>query len=911
MASTGNRAEKGVREFKQTCKTPCRKRKVELLECYNVPSEHTNMKCENFDELTSRNTVQKVRVLKEFKKLLPMYFYNDIELKSYCWLILGKPDQPKDVRIHVIGSTAKISWTIPTNIEGETWSRISINTSKEGYMYLDSERKFKDIHISKSSSFEIDNLKMCSEYNVKIQFVNRIQNSETTTQKFWMTNKTFTADINENVALSWTTSLTDFFSVLPPVRKPIIYEVQEDTITSNSKVRKYIFDNMTRDVKAINITVMRVNAIDAGLYSAESGGNVDGCCLLIVTTKPIKPTVTIKPEHPFVGDDITFTCCSMVQRWPGNLPSHLSYQFIGNTRGEFNNNRLTMKTITKMDKGTIISCQATDDLGKTSIMSKTVTLDPYYGPENVVVEPAIANINVTEGTALGPIYCIATCNPGCKYKWKQSWTGRFKPVPNKYISTPNCSVKVPAIKRSQTGTYRCRVDHSTGYKYKTKDISVNVQYSPKITDIWFSSNNQRYGVRTPTTFNFNEEVNMKMTLRVESNPDPQIMFKFSLLKIQQINKGNGYIDFISNLPSLKCEDSGNFSIQASNRIPYAETRTVNFKIYCKSEVDFGVYGIKICNRLGCIMENITLKPQDKPEAPQNFSVETTTFQSVNISWIAGFNGGHEQTFSVQYKATDDIKWDTKTVHTNDIKTGSTVYFTLDQLRPDTSYQVIVVSKNIQGQRNASLEFKTKVEPTVKSPSKTAFMAPVLIGFGFGIAVILIIVTSLYVFCSRRNRGSTSESTESNVLFAAVDKIQQKIKRRNPENENEDNEPANAEYASVVKSKSKSKKVHNKEDEIEKSNDEYAVVDKSNKKIDYTENDNVYSNQGDADILIHQPLKTKPSGRSKNKDGLTYIEVSFTRKPKDRRRIIGAENRTDYVDIDFTRKADPLPESSDE
>ncbi|XP_052062961.1 neural cell adhesion molecule 1-like isoform X2 [Mytilus californianus] len=771
-----------------------------------------------------------------------------------------------------------------------------------------------------------------------------------------MTNKTFTADINQNIALSWTTSLTDFFNVRPPRSSDVIYQVQGGSIISNFEDRKYIFDKMTQDVKAINITVIRVNMTDAGLYSAETGGNVDGCCLLIVTTKPIKPTVTIQPEHPFVGDNIIFTCNSMVQRWPGNLPSHLSYQFIGNTRGESNNNRLTMNTITKMDKGTIISCQATDDLGKTSIMSNTVTLDPYYGPENVVVEPAIANINVTEGTALGPIYCIATCIPGCKYKWKQSWTGKFKPVSSKYISTQNRSVKVSAIKRSQTGTYRCRVDHSTGYKYKTKDISVNVQYSPKITAIWFSSNNQRYGVRTPTTFNFNEKVNVKTTLRVESNPDPQIMFKSSLLKIQQINKGNGYIDFTSNLPSLKCEDSGNFSIQASNRIPYADTRMVNFKISCKprnatpesrtigakintvkhivlhvtsfpaptvtwvrrssftwkiqkdrydyrhkihskicirSEVDFGVYGFNICNRLGCIVENITLKPQDKPEAPQNFSVETTTFRSVNISWIAGFNGGHEQTFSVQYKATDNVKWDTKTVHTNDIKTGSTVYYTLDQLRPDTSYQVIVVSKNIQGQRNASLEFKTKVEPTVKSPLKTASMTPVLIGFGCGIAVILIIVTSLYVFCSRRNRGSTSESTESNVLYAAVDKIQQKIKRRNPENENQDsNEPANAEYASVVKPKSKSKKVHYKE-------------------IYYTENDNVYPNQGDADLLIHQPLKTKPSGRSKNKDGLTYIEVSFTRKPKGRRRIIGAENRTDYVDIDFTRKADPLPESSDE
>ncbi|VDI09291.1 Hypothetical predicted protein, partial [Mytilus galloprovincialis] len=82
-------------------------------------------------------------------------------------------------------------------------------------------------------------------------------------------------------------------------------------------------------------------------------------------------------------------------------------------------------------------------------------------------------------------------------------------------------------------------------------------------------------------------------------------------------------------------------------------------------------------------------------------------------------------------------------------------------------------------------------------------------------------------------------------------------------------------------------------------------------INFTEDDTTYANQGDADLLIRQPSRTKPSGRRKNKDGLTYIEVSFTRKPKNRRVIIGAENRTNYVDIDFTRTADPLPETVDE
>lgn len=96
-----------------------------------------------------------------------------------------------------------------------------------------------------------------------------------------------------------------------------------------------------------------------------------------------------------------------------------------------------------------------------------------------------------------------------------------------------------------------------------------------------------------------------------------------------------------------------------------------------------------------------------PEAPQYFSVGLLTDKSVILSWIAGFNGGHQQIFSVQFKTTDDDKQDVHTVHNDGTKTGSTVYYKLDQLKPDLRYQLMVLSGNIHGQRNTSLEFKTK------------------------------------------------------------------------------------------------------------------------------------------------------------------------------------------------------------
>ncbi|XP_063443133.1 uncharacterized protein LOC134723453 isoform X1 [Mytilus trossulus] len=102
----------------------------------------------------------------------------------FVTLATGKPDPPKDVRIHVIGRKAKISWLIPTNIKGARFSRLYIKDSKTGDIYLNGRYKSKDIPIE-NSTFEIDTLTMCSEYYVRIQFVSPF--SEFTTHQFWMT----------------------------------------------------------------------------------------------------------------------------------------------------------------------------------------------------------------------------------------------------------------------------------------------------------------------------------------------------------------------------------------------------------------------------------------------------------------------------------------------------------------------------------------------------------------------------------------------------------------------------------------------------------------------------------------------------------------------------------------------------
>ncbi|CAG2217938.1 unnamed protein product [Mytilus edulis] len=339
---------------------------------------------------------------------------------------------------------------------------------------------------------------------------------------------------------------------------------------------------------------------------------------------------------------------------------------------------------------------------------------------------------------------------------------RFKLV-NSTSSMP--TLTIADIKKSDNGTYRCRIDHPYGNTYERTDITVNVQFSPKINDIWlFYDTSQRYRLNTTNTFSFSEDVNVSIVLRIESNPDPRVMFISSFLEMTKYpNTGNGYIDYLSILPHLKCEDSGGFTIRATNGIANGDTKSkprnvttearkietkvgstenivmyvvsyplptvdwcrvtwfnwsvktdiynyryeIRSEIQVSSELDFGVYGIRICNLKGCIDDNITLKPRDKPEAPQNLFIESVTFGSVNLSWIAGFNGGYNQTFNVQFKTTDSDIWNTTSVHSNDIKTGSVLHVTLDQLKPDTSYEVMVCQLTFMETEMHRLNLKQK------------------------------------------------------------------------------------------------------------------------------------------------------------------------------------------------------------
>ena len=82
-----------------------------------------------------------------------------------------------------------------------------------------------------------------------------------------------------------------------------------------------------------------------------------------------------------------------------------------------------------------------------------------------------------------------------------------------------------------------------------------------------------------------------------------------------------------------------------------------------------------------------------------------SFNRANLSWIPGFDGGKAQSFSVKVLNEEGAIINTFKVD-EETQKDATIYLTLTQLHPDTSYNVEVVATNSFGTSNSSLKLTT-------------------------------------------------------------------------------------------------------------------------------------------------------------------------------------------------------------
>ena len=78
-----------------------------------------------------------------------------------------------------------------------------------------------------------------------------------------------------------------------------------------------------------------------------------------------------------------------------------------------------------------------------------------------------------------------------------------------------------------------------------------------------------------------------------------------------------------------------------------------------------------------------------PRIPTTFTLVSSTDTSIVVEWIPGYNGGHEETFSIQYRVVNESQiWITQ-----EIPLYNNQAYILSGLQSDTWYELRMFSKN--------------------------------------------------------------------------------------------------------------------------------------------------------------------------------------------------------------------------
>ncbi|WAQ99129.1 TUTL-like protein [Mya arenaria] len=159
------------------------------------------------------------------------------------------------------------------------------------------------------------------------------------------------------------------------------------------------------------------------------------------------------------------------------------------------------------------------------------------------------------------------------------------------------------------------------------------------------------------------------------------------------------------------------------------------------EINFGQYRVNVSNELGSITDTFFLKPEGVPSVPHNLkSSDRVTESSVNLTWISGFDGGHPQTFVVQFRDISTVIWKKE-----DVETGHTNH-TLFNLKPGTTYEVKVTARNSLGNSASSDTITLTTLSVIEDHTETS---PNTVGGAIGGAIGAIAAVVIVVVILRR------------------------------------------------------------------------------------------------------------------------------------------------------------------
>ena len=99
-----------------------------------------------------------------------------------------------------------------------------------------------------------------------------------------------------------------------------------------------------------------------------------------------------------------------------------------------------------------------------------------------------------------------------------------------------------------------------------------------------------------------------------------------------------------------------------------------------------------------------------PRTPTNFTLVSSTDTSIEVEWIPGYNGGHEQTFSIHYRIVNESQvWITRDIPRYNIQT-----YILSELQSNTWYELKMFAENKFDKSNATdIQSRSTLPPSVE------------------------------------------------------------------------------------------------------------------------------------------------------------------------------------------------------
>nr|XP_034303515.1 hemicentin-2-like [Crassostrea gigas] len=659
---------------------------------------------------------------------------------------------------------------------------------------------------------------------------------------------------------------------------------------------------------------------------------------ITVKVKVGPDNVTIMPSlHAIENRSFTLTCSASCYH------GCQSYSWYHDGRSMNQRTKvLGFHRLSKEDNGRY-RCQVTDYFGK---KSGYYTMNVQYDPKSVTIQYKSLHKHLIEGQDRLTITCDADCQPMCTYLFYQN----EKLLNKTYIYEP--------VHKNMSGRYSCAAKNSlmNAYRNSSNIQNIKIKYQPKIT-----STKNHTTISAPSLFYVNVSVdsfpssrvsisNERKRLKYLPNVTGQLSFKVSIescldqgeYKVEAVNEA-GSDNFIF-IADVKCSpiivrysnlsqkgyqvgDSLSYTV-AYKAEPKAEVswsfvrwnkkeskeirepQIQNDKEYTMIEIsrlnfsNFGKYKLELKNDLGSITQEFHI--QGAPQRPTDLVVDCP--HSAIISWRPGFDGGTTQNFIIEYSDNSSF-WQTHRSESVVPIDETFMSARIKDIQPNVPYSFRIWANNSFG----VAESDTTVNCTRQNIDKTAsFIDNPNALVGIGILVLLLLIATavlIAVLKLKRKRGSNNQDNS--------------LRKQGNESHEDDNASEIVENILYITADDAKEQIQAPEATTENpqnGSDVYAVVEKKPKPDD-VDDQPVYTDVCKADQKKKKPaIAAKPSKVKKderptvNKDGLIYVDLDLKDTPSTSTEafvIHGADDRTQYVDIDFTRRADPPPDTDNE